>query len=643
MLDLLLLPLAFHVLLLLVTLACRSASPGSMRWSALGWSRCTRWSRFASAAVKSATSTCWPRPVLYRLEADHPAPDPAVPPHAMRTGCELRTRRRRIKIGMNEPCPRRYRHHRLVQHPRPAARMPADPVRGIWAGGPADQTIVVDNASADGSADMVAGRVSGRRRWSAAMPIWASGRPTIAASPRRPGAIWCCSTPTPSSARHPGRSPSSADGRRARHRACRRPAGRARRQLAAVGADVPVAAQRAADHQRTFGALAALALLRPRRPHLGRPERRPPMWTGCPGPIRSSAATWSSGSAASTSASSSTSRRSICAGASRPPVCGWSTGRDRGGPHRRRVLAHGQAAELLQHRQPADAVADAQPGAVLPQAPRLARRLAVDGAGALWHRLRAWRNRPPGRKTERPPRPRSRGSSSRSGRRPGARPAAGGSRRRSPGSEQSSPCSSCKEDWRNYEGDLTRQGLWVMLVYRFGRWRYRFQSRWVRLPLSILYKILKLLVADPDRHRPALRGRGRPPLHDRALQRHHHQRRRPSSATTAPCATASPSACCAATSAARPSSATASTSAPAPRCSAASASATTCDRRQRRGHPRRAGGAYCGWSTGYGQGTERRPDERLTFMAQRYRGRSSVCFIVIALPLLSEQSSTASP
>jgi serine O-acetyltransferase len=50
-----------------------------------------------------------------------------------------------------------------------------------------------------------------------------------------------------------------------------------------------------------------------------------------------------------------------------------------------------------------------------------------------------------------------------------------------------------KEDWRNYEGDLTRQGLWIMLVYRFGRWRYRIKSRLLRLPLSILYKILKLL------------------------------------------------------------------------------------------------------------------------------------------------------
>ena len=50
-----------------------------------------------------------------------------------------------------------------------------------------------------------------------------------------------------------------------------------------------------------------------------------------------------------------------------------------------------------------------------------------------------------------------------------------------------------REDWRTYTGDLTSRGLWVMLVYRFGRWRYTVQQRWLRLPLSILYKILKLL------------------------------------------------------------------------------------------------------------------------------------------------------
>ena len=50
-----------------------------------------------------------------------------------------------------------------------------------------------------------------------------------------------------------------------------------------------------------------------------------------------------------------------------------------------------------------------------------------------------------------------------------------------------------REDWQTYERDPTRQGLWVMVVYRFGRWRYGIQNRWLRLPFSILYKIFKLL------------------------------------------------------------------------------------------------------------------------------------------------------
>ena len=49
------------------------------------------------------------------------------------------------------------------------------------------------------------------------------------------------------------------------------------------------------------------------------------------------------------------------------------------------------------------------------------------------------------------------------------------------------------EDWQTYERDPARQGLWVMVVYRFGRWRYGIHNRWLRLPFSILYKILKLL------------------------------------------------------------------------------------------------------------------------------------------------------
>lgn len=50
-----------------------------------------------------------------------------------------------------------------------------------------------------------------------------------------------------------------------------------------------------------------------------------------------------------------------------------------------------------------------------------------------------------------------------------------------------------REDWRNYGGDPSRQGLWVMLVYRFGRWRYSVGPRLLRLPLSLIYRVLKLL------------------------------------------------------------------------------------------------------------------------------------------------------
>ena len=50
-----------------------------------------------------------------------------------------------------------------------------------------------------------------------------------------------------------------------------------------------------------------------------------------------------------------------------------------------------------------------------------------------------------------------------------------------------------REDWRTYERDITRQGLWVMVVYRFGQWRYTIKPAIVRVPLSFIYRILKLL------------------------------------------------------------------------------------------------------------------------------------------------------
>ncbi len=49
-----------------------------------------------------------------------------------------------------------------------------------------------------------------------------------------------------------------------------------------------------------------------------------------------------------------------------------------------------------------------------------------------------------------------------------------------------------REDWRTYGGDINRQGFWVMIPYRFGRWRYKVRPRLLRAPLSFLYKVMKL-------------------------------------------------------------------------------------------------------------------------------------------------------
>jgi serine O-acetyltransferase len=51
-----------------------------------------------------------------------------------------------------------------------------------------------------------------------------------------------------------------------------------------------------------------------------------------------------------------------------------------------------------------------------------------------------------------------------------------------------------REDWRTYDRDLFRQGLWVIAVYRFGRWRYEIRRRWMRMPFSAAYRILWLVV-----------------------------------------------------------------------------------------------------------------------------------------------------
>lgn len=48
-----------------------------------------------------------------------------------------------------------------------------------------------------------------------------------------------------------------------------------------------------------------------------------------------------------------------------------------------------------------------------------------------------------------------------------------------------------KEDWQTYGKDISCPGLWVMVIYRFGRWRYKITPRWLRVPFSVLYKTLK--------------------------------------------------------------------------------------------------------------------------------------------------------
>jgi serine O-acetyltransferase len=47
-----------------------------------------------------------------------------------------------------------------------------------------------------------------------------------------------------------------------------------------------------------------------------------------------------------------------------------------------------------------------------------------------------------------------------------------------------------KKDLRAYQGDFGTQGFWVMVVYRFGRWRYTVKPAILRKFFSIIYKIL---------------------------------------------------------------------------------------------------------------------------------------------------------
>jgi serine O-acetyltransferase len=51
-----------------------------------------------------------------------------------------------------------------------------------------------------------------------------------------------------------------------------------------------------------------------------------------------------------------------------------------------------------------------------------------------------------------------------------------------------------REDWQAYDRDPFSPGVWVMVVYRFGRWRYGISWRWLRMPFSFAYKVAFALV-----------------------------------------------------------------------------------------------------------------------------------------------------
>lgn len=48
-----------------------------------------------------------------------------------------------------------------------------------------------------------------------------------------------------------------------------------------------------------------------------------------------------------------------------------------------------------------------------------------------------------------------------------------------------------REDYRMHEGHISSQGFWVMIPYRFGRWRYQLRPALLRKPMSMIYRVLK--------------------------------------------------------------------------------------------------------------------------------------------------------
>jgi serine O-acetyltransferase len=51
-----------------------------------------------------------------------------------------------------------------------------------------------------------------------------------------------------------------------------------------------------------------------------------------------------------------------------------------------------------------------------------------------------------------------------------------------------------RDDLRAYDGRWGAQGFWVMVIYRFGRWRYGVQPALLRKFFSLIYRVLFKLI-----------------------------------------------------------------------------------------------------------------------------------------------------
>lgn len=54
--------------------------------------------------------------------------------------------------------------------------------------------------------------------------------------------------------------------------------------------------------------------------------------------------------------------------------------------------------------------------------------------------------------------------------------------------------SELRADLKTYNGDWGQQGFWVMVVYRFGGWRYGIKWSLLRKTMSLIYKILYKII-----------------------------------------------------------------------------------------------------------------------------------------------------